>query len=133
MGDVGAIDFGFWCDFVTANIDEACGFEVDVDAYRFGENPGRDCVLGATNDQEDTIREALMGLWDGFCNGAWDAAFAAYTKTLIAAVVDLVGDDGTGDLGAIVRQAIGDDTSVTARAIADIVREARADAAAEAE
>lgn len=49
---------------------------------------------------------------------------------LVAAVSAMVGDDGTGDLGIIVREALADDATVTAAEIADIVREARADHAA---
>lgn len=50
---------------------------------------------------------------------------------LFSAVSSLVGDDGTGDLGIIVRQALNDDPSATVDDIAAIVREAREDAAAE--
>lgn len=46
-------------------------------------------------------------------------------------VAALVGDDGTGDLGIIVRQALSDDANATAESIAEIVREARRDWAAE--
>lgn len=49
-------------------------------------------------------------------------------STLLAEVVALVGDDGTGDLGVIIDHA---EPGATAEDIADIVREARADAAAE--
>ena len=50
---------------------------------------------------------------------------------LIAEVARLVGDDGTGDLGIIVRQAVADDPSCKPAEIADIVRDAREEAAAE--
>jgi len=46
-------------------------------------------------------------------------------------VASIVGDDGTGDLGVIVRQALRDDPNATPEEIADIVREAREDAPSE--
>lgn len=48
-------------------------------------------------------------------------------------VAGLVGDDGTGDLGIIVRQALAEDPTVSAEAIAETVREARRDATVERE
>jgi hypothetical protein len=53
------------------------------------------------------------------------------TSELIDAVAALTGDDGTGDLGVIVRQALRDDPAAAAWEIAEIVREARADASGE--
>lgn len=44
-----------------------------------------------------------------------------------------LGDDGTGDLGIIVRQALQDDPGATDEDIAEIVREAREDARRETE
>jgi len=52
---------------------------------------------------------------------------------LIAETRLLVGDDGSGTLGIIVRQALADDPESTAEDCAAIVREAIADAAAERE
>lgn len=52
-------------------------------------------------------------------------------EDLCADVARLVGHDGGGDIRTIVEQAVADDIR-DAREIADIVREARADAAAEA-
>lgn len=52
-------------------------------------------------------------------------------KDVCDAVASMVRDDGTGDLGVIVRQALADDPAVTVDEIADIVREARRDAAVE--
>ena len=70
-----------------------------------------------------------------------DVDFDAETQTIsvdgdyrlmAARVESIVGDaDGSGDIGVIVRQALRDDAHATAEAIAEIVREARADAAAE--
>jgi hypothetical protein len=49
-------------------------------------------------------------------------------KAMIGEVASLVSDDGTGDLGVIVRQALEDDANATAEEIAEIVREAREEA-----
>lgn len=49
-------------------------------------------------------------------------------RDMIAAVETITGDDGTGDLGIIVRQALRDDPAATAEDIAAIVVDARADA-----
>lgn len=51
---------------------------------------------------------------------------------MIASVAKIVGDDGTGDLGIIVREALTANHAVTVRDIVEIVREAREDAALEA-
>lgn len=50
---------------------------------------------------------------------------------MLADVARQVGDDGTGDLGIIVRQALADDPAATVDDIVTIVREAREDAARE--
>lgn len=50
--------------------------------------------------------------------------------TMIAEVAALVGDDGTGDLGIIVRQALTDDSNVSAEDIAAVMRDAREEARA---
>jgi hypothetical protein len=49
-------------------------------------------------------------------------------KTMIAEVAVLVGDDGTDNLGVIVRQALIDDPDATPEDIAAIVRDARDEA-----
>lgn len=54
-------------------------------------------------------------------------------KAMIREVAAVVGDDGTGDLGIIVRQALADDPAATASEIAEIVVEARETATAERE
>jgi hypothetical protein len=51
-------------------------------------------------------------------------------KTMIAEVAVLVGDDGTDNLGVIVRQALIDDPDATPEDIAAIVRDAREEALA---
>jgi hypothetical protein len=48
------------------------------------------------------------------------------TADMCAALVDL--DDGTGDLGVIVRQALADDPDATVQDIREIVAEAREEA-----
>lgn len=60
-----------------------------------------------------------------------DARWTA--RQLAAEVAAMGGDDGTGDLRVIVDYALRDDPNVTADEVANIVREARADAAAERE
>jgi hypothetical protein len=54
------------------------------------------------------------------------------TDTIATVALLVEDDDGTGDIGIIVRQALRDDPTATARDIAQIVRDARADALAEA-
>lgn len=61
------------------------------------------------------------------------ALLAPVVSEIVARLATLgIADDGTGDLGIIVRQALTDDPRATAEDIAEIVREARADARAEA-
>lgn len=50
---------------------------------------------------------------------------------MIKGVALRCGDDGTGDIGLIVRQAIADDPDVTVDEIVEIVRTARSDFAAD--
>jgi len=57
-------DFDAWAQYVAAHIDEACGFEVDVDQFRFVGGPAKDEVRDATDEQGETIREALRELWE---------------------------------------------------------------------
>ncbi len=52
---------------------------------------------------------------------------------LVVEVGALVGDDGTGDNGIIIREALRDDPGVTAAQIAEIIRESRQDAALDRE
>jgi hypothetical protein len=61
------------------------------------------------------------------------AELDAWARHLCAEVATLVGDDGTGDLRAIVDEALRDDRDATAGNIADVVAEARAAADAERE
>ena len=58
-------DFVDWCAYVMANIDDAAGFEVDVEAGTFGE-PGNDVITGDA-EQRETIREAIQALWERGC------------------------------------------------------------------
>lgn len=75
MGDVEERDFDLWTSFAAANIDEYCGFEVGVDAARFGET-GRDQIDAGDDGQIEAIRGALRDLWTEFCDGGWDDAAA---------------------------------------------------------
>ena len=77
MGDVEAKDFDMWAGYVNEHIDARCGFTVNVDSFRFGESVDRDRVSGATDEQEETIRESLRGLWDQSCATGWDEAYRA--------------------------------------------------------
>lgn len=54
-------------------------------------------------------------------------------RTMVGHVSTLIADDGTGDMGIIVRQALRDNPRTTAEEIAEIIREARADWAREQE
>jgi hypothetical protein len=51
----------------------------------------------------------------------------ATEQELYTQVAAMIGDNGTGDIAAITREALADDAEVTARDIAEIVREARAE------
>lgn len=57
-------DFDAWTDFVSARIDEKCGFEVDIDLRSFGRGFG-DTYIGSEAEVE-TMREAMRDLWDDF-------------------------------------------------------------------
>lgn len=81
------------------------------------EAPGGETIGYAVANGDMTVREAV----------------ATRVSDMLARVSRLVGDDGTGDLGVIVRQALSDDPTTTADAIAEIVAEARRDARIEAE
>jgi hypothetical protein len=91
-----------------------------------------DCpaVLGSDQDESDEVYEMIEdAIADGDDEvGEWswvlDNDPAAVRRDLLAVVSRLVGDDGTGDLGVIVDQAMRDGI-VDAADIADIVREAR--------
>ncbi len=62
-------DWESWASFVADNIDETCGFEVAVDTYPFSRGPSKDDVSADTDEQEETIKEALRRLWDDWCAG----------------------------------------------------------------
>jgi hypothetical protein len=86
-------------------------------------------IYGHTTDYCDEA--GCLGTERYFPYAAPGAAVGDVTddrRFLVDGVAALVGDDGTGDLGVIVRQALIDDPSATAGGIAEIVREARAEA-----
>jgi hypothetical protein len=68
MGDATEADFDRWVEYVMQGIDTACGFEVDVTQARWQSGPDRDRIRHATEEQEQTIREALICLWDAWCS-----------------------------------------------------------------
>lgn len=79
MGDVSEADYDAWTSYVADRIDDRCGFVVDeILPRRFGE-AGDDHARGVTEEQRDTISEALRSLWDDFCGdpAAWPQTVAA--------------------------------------------------------
>ena len=71
MGDTTEADFDGWCDYVDEHIDDACGFTVNVERAPFTSGPASDVITGATDEQEETIREALREFWD---RAEWEEA-----------------------------------------------------------
>jgi hypothetical protein len=70
MGDVTGADFDAWAAHVTDRIDDACGFPVRVEQGPFS-GPGmlfEDRIVGATDEQTETVREAVRAMWD---EAAW--------------------------------------------------------------
>jgi hypothetical protein len=57
-------DYDAWTDHVCAGIDAQCGFEVEVEIEPFGRGFG-DRYEG-TDDEVETMREAMRALWDSF-------------------------------------------------------------------
>jgi len=64
-----AADWDAWVDFVCDNIDDACGFEVDVATFPMFRCPELDEVVAPDADSEQTIKDAIQRLWDDFCSG----------------------------------------------------------------
>jgi hypothetical protein len=68
-------DFDAWIAYVDSHIDEAVGFDVDVNAFAFtGRASGfEDEVTGGTDEQQEAIREAVShSLWDQACSNNFD-------------------------------------------------------------
>lgn len=65
--DATEADFDNWAAFVAERIDAACGFECEIDQAGFVGGPSRDVVADATDEQEETVREALRSIWDDWC------------------------------------------------------------------
>lgn len=103
------------------------GHEITVTLAREGDAVSRTVELDETEHQDVSV--SMSRLWDEFCADTtlWPSTQSVRTVTA-ADVAAIVGDDGTGDLGGITAQALKDDPSATAEDIAEIVREARADA-----
>lgn len=62
--------FDEWAAYVASNLDEATGLDISVDQHAFtGRNAGgsEDTISGATDEQRETIREALSELWERGC------------------------------------------------------------------
>jgi len=70
---VGDDEGGFegWVSWVTSDIDERVGFEVEVDS-RAPRDVQSDAIAVLSGDREvveQTIRDALTRLWDEWCQG----------------------------------------------------------------
>jgi hypothetical protein len=66
MGDATEEEFARWVAFVCAHIDDAAGFEVEVD-----ERGARDVQDGAVYADEDdrvVVEEAVEALWNRWCS-----------------------------------------------------------------
>lgn len=86
------------------------------------------CVRHNTSEAAGISLGAIQyGLHRGVC------AVCTSEQAMCIVVAGIVGDDGTGTLGVIVRQALRENRRASPYKIAEIVREARADAAVEAE
>lgn len=59
-------DFDSWTKFVSDNIDERCGFRVEVNVGYFGES-GSDQIYNADDDKLEVLREVIPNLWDDWC------------------------------------------------------------------
>lgn len=59
-------DFDAWVAFVSANIADRCGFDVDVEEA--GERDVQvDLITNCDSDDKEIIRDAIRSLWDTFC------------------------------------------------------------------
>lgn len=67
MGDASESDYDSYVAFVADRIDAKCGFAVEVCTERFGGIVSQP-VSGATDEQEQTISEALDALWVDWCD-----------------------------------------------------------------
>lgn len=65
MGDANEEDYTAWVQFVCDHIDEACGFEVEVDSHRFGEVG--EAVFSPHEDKRQVVAEVLQDLWTQWC------------------------------------------------------------------
>jgi hypothetical protein len=88
-------------------------------------------ALAVDEAREHGVPARLMPHESGEVTRTWEPMPMRDPAALAAEVGAMVGDDGSGDLRVIVEQALRDDPSVTAEAIAEIVGEARAEWAVE--
>lgn len=62
--------FDDWAGYLNEHIDEATGLDVSVGQFAFtGRNSGgdEDVISGATDEQRETIRDAIATLWEQGC------------------------------------------------------------------
>lgn len=70
--DATEADFDAWANYVAARASEWLGFEVDVDQHAFCGGPAADTIVGGTDEQRESLREALShDLWDQACADAF--------------------------------------------------------------
>ena len=62
-----AEDFDAWVDCVVDNIHELCGFYVDVEVAH-SHDIQSDIIIGASEEDRQTVNEAMHSLWDSFCS-----------------------------------------------------------------
>ena len=70
MDTVYEADFDKWASYVSAHINERCGFEVVVYQGPFSGSGVlfEDRLSGGTEEQRGTVRDALRAMWD---EAAW--------------------------------------------------------------
>lgn len=80
-GSAAEEDFSSWVLFLCRLIDERCGFEVDVDERDRG-GVQSDTIIGATDEQRQTIDEAKRALWDEWCAARSELVHVAAARYL---------------------------------------------------
>jgi hypothetical protein len=65
LGDASEADFDSWVSYVSANIDERAGFEVEVDTR--GERDVQSDEITGNDEQRETIGETVAALWEDWC------------------------------------------------------------------
>jgi predicted DNA-binding helix-hairpin-helix protein len=67
LGDATEADFDAFTSYVAEKIDDATGLNVTVEQHPFRSGPSTDTIVGATDEQQETIREAVESLWQSWC------------------------------------------------------------------